>query len=125
MISKEIREQVKDFFIDANDKIFHLNDKCKVFTCDRSIEGFFAVWYNECIINDCHVLFEHKPISNKSDYITKIIVETGIELIMTADIGENGSTIKVAAPENILHEVKVAMSNALIDYVADNHSYEF
>lgn len=125
MISKEIREQVKNFFIDANDKIFHLNNKCKVFTCDRNIEGFFAVWYNECIINDCHVLFEHKPISNKSDYITKIIVETGIELIMTADIGENGSTIKVAAPENILHEVKVAMSNALIDYVADNHSYEF
>lgn len=125
MISKEIREQVKNFFIDANEKIFYLNDKCKVFTCDRSIEGFFAVWYNECIINDCHVLFERKPISNKSDYITKIIVETGIELIMTADIGENGSMIKVAAPENILHEVKVAMSNALIDYVADNHSYEF
>ena len=72
MLSKETREEIKKFFIDANNKIFSLNDKCKVFTCDRSIEGLFAVWYNECIVNDCHVLFERKPIPNKSDYITKI-----------------------------------------------------
>ena len=125
MISKEIREQVKNFFINANDKIFHLNDKCKVFTCDRNIEGFFAVWYNECIINDCHVLFERKPIPNKSDYITKIIVEAGDELTMIADINKNGAVIKVTAPEENLHEVAVVMSDNLIDYIADVHTYSF
>lgn len=125
MLPKEVREEIKKFFIDANDKIFRLNDKCKVFTCDRDIEGFFAVWYNECIINDCHVLFERNPIPNKSDYITKIIVEVGDKLTMTTDINENGAEIKVIAPEDILHEVKVAMSKVLIDYTADNHTYEF
>ncbi len=125
MLSKGIREEIKKFFIDANDKIFRLNDKCKVFTCNRDIEGFFAVWYNENIMYGCHVLFERKPIPNNSDYITKIIVETGDKLTMTADINEKGAEIKVTAPDDILHEVKVAMGNTLIDYTATIREYSF
>ncbi len=125
MLPQEIREEIKKFFIDANDKIFRLNDKCKVFTCDRSIEGLFAVWYNEHIMYGCHVLFERKPIPNKSDYITKIIVEVGDKLTMTADINENGAVIKVTAPEEDLHEVVVVMSDNLLDYMADVHTYSF
>ena len=125
MMSQDVREKIKNFFINANHQIFHLNDKCKVFTCDRGIEGFFAVWYNECIINDCHVLFERKPVCNKSDYITKIIVKSGDKLNMFSDINEKGAIIEITAPENLLHETLTVMSDSLIDYTANIRSYEF
>lgn len=125
MLLKEERNKIKEFFINVNEKIFRLNDKCKVFTCDRSIEGLFAVWYNEHIMYGCHTLFERKPIPNKSDYITKIIVEAGDVLTMIADIDENGAVIKVTAPEENLHEVAVVMSDNLIDYTATIREYSF
>ena len=44
---------------------------------------------------------------------------------MNTNINEKGAEIKVTAPEEIKHEVTVVMSDNLIDYIADVHTYSF
>ena len=116
MLSAEQRKHIQDFFVNANNKILYGNKKRKVFTCAPEIEGLFAVWYDNQKVNGCEVTFERKPSTN--DYVIEIIVTAGDKLNLTTNITEKGATIKAEAPVLDKHDVAVAMSDILIDYIA-------